>query len=239
LTRDRVLVWDGCVNVRDLGGLPLSGGGETRFGVVVRADSIRGLTKRGWEELLDYGVSSAIDLRAPDELVADQPMSEAPIPVAHTPLAASNLDWPSMRDGYLGLLESARPRFVHVMVLLSKAKTPVVVHCQGGRDRTGLVVALLLALAGVDYETIAADHALSDENWAPFLDAFYAEAETDEERERRRRITTPAGRTMAEILEDLEGRYGGVQRYLTGGGAAEEDLDSLVLRLRGDSPDGQ
>jgi protein-tyrosine phosphatase len=239
LTRERVLVWDGCVNVRDLGGLPLAGDGQTRFGVVVRADSIRGLTERGWEELLAYGVRSAIDLRAADELLADQPMSEPPVPVAHAPLAPSNLDWPSMRDGYLGLLESARPRFVQVMALLSKAKTPVVVHCQGGRDRTGLVVALLLALAGVDNETIARDHALSDENWAPYLDAFYAEAETEEERERRRRITAPAGRTMAEILEDLEVRYDGVRRYLTGGGAVDQDLDSLVLRLRGDSSDGQ
>jgi hypothetical protein len=63
LTRDRVLAWDGCVDVRDLGGLPLQGGGETRFDVVVRADSIRGLTASGWQALLDYGVASAIDLR--------------------------------------------------------------------------------------------------------------------------------------------------------------------------------
>jgi protein-tyrosine phosphatase len=75
LTRDRVLVWDGCVNVRDLGGLPLEGGGETRSGVVVRADSIRGLTERGWQELLDYGVRSAIDLRAADELAPTLPAS--------------------------------------------------------------------------------------------------------------------------------------------------------------------
>jgi protein-tyrosine phosphatase len=235
LTRNRVLVWDGCVNVRDLGGLPLEGGGETCFGVVVRADSIRGLTERGWQDLVDYGVRSAIDLRALDELAADPPV-DAPIPVFHVPLAPSNLDWPSMRAGYLGLLESCRPRFAEVMALLSRVETPVVVHCQGGRDRTGLVVALLLALVGVDSETIAADHALSDESWAPYLDAFYTDADTEEERERRRRITAPAGRTMAEILQEIDRLYGGVRRYLE----AEGDyLDSIVLRLRGDSPEGQ
>jgi protein-tyrosine phosphatase len=233
LTRDRVLAWDGCVNVRDLGGLPLHGGGETAYGVVVRADSIRGLTERGWRALLDYGVVSAIDLRAPDELAADPP-GDAPIPVAHVPVAPSNLDWWSMRDGYLGLLESSRPRLVEAMALLGRAETPVVVHCQGGRDRTGLVVALLLAAAGVDFETIAADHALSDQSWAPYLDAFYADADTEQERARRRRITAPAGRTMAEILEEVDRRYGGVQQYL-----GEDYLDSLVLRLRGASPDGQ
>jgi protein tyrosine/serine phosphatase len=238
LTRDRILVWDGCVNVRDLGGLPVESGGETQFGSVVRADSIRGLTDRGWQALLDYGVRSAIDLRAADEVAAD-PRVDSPIRVVHAPLAPSNLDWPSMRSGYLELLETARPRFAHVAVLVSRTETPVVVHCQGGRDRTGLVVALLLALAGVDYETIAADHALSDESWAPYLDAFYAEAETEQELERRRRITAAAGRTMAEILEEVGRRHGGVRRYLAEGGAAHEDLDRIVLRLRGAPPDRQ
>jgi protein-tyrosine phosphatase len=233
LTRDRVLAWDGCVNVRDLGGLPLSGGGATAFGLVVRADSIRGLTERGWQSLLDYGVASAIDLRAPDELAADRP-GDAPIPVAHVELAPSNLDWHSVRDGYLDLLERSQARFVEVFDVLARAETPVVVHCQGGRDRTGLVVALLLALAGVDFETIAADHALSEQNWAPYLDAFYAGAETEQELERRRRVTAPAGRAVVETLEEVERRYGGAGAYL-----AEADLDSLVLRLRGAAPDGQ
>ena len=226
MTSERVLVWDGCVNVRDLGGLPLQGGGETTYGVVVRADSIRGLTERGWCALLDYGVVSAIDLRAPDELAADPP-GDAPIPVTNVAVAPSNLDWSTMRDGYLGVLESSHARLVEAMALLARAETPVVVHCQGGRDRTGLVVALLLAAAGVDFDTIAADHALSDESWAPYLDAFYAAADTEQERERRRRITAPAGRTMAETLEEVDRRYGGVRRYL-----GEVDLDRIVLRLR-------
>jgi protein-tyrosine phosphatase len=233
LSRDRVLAWDGCVNVRDLGGLPLSGGGETRYGVVVRADSIRRLTERGWQALLDYGVASGLDLRAPDELAADQP-GDAPILVVHVELAPSNLDWHSVRDGYLDVLERSRARFLEVFEVLARAETPVVVHCQGGRDRTGLVVALLLALAGVDFETIAADHALSEQNWAPYLDAFYAAADTEQELERRRRVTAPAGRAVVETLEEVERRYGGARGYL-----AEADLDSLVLRLRGASPDGQ
>jgi protein-tyrosine phosphatase len=238
LTRDRVLVWDGCVNVRDLGGLPLEGGGETRYGVVVRADSIRMLTTRGWQALLDYGVRSAIDLRAADELAADPP-ADAPIPVVHAQLASSDLDWWSMRDGYLDVLETCRPRFASVFGLLAQATEPVVVHCQGGRDRTGLVVALLLALTGVDADTIAADHALSEQNWAPFLGAFYDGAETEEELERRRRVTAPAGRAVVEVLEEVGRRYGGARRYLLDGGASEQHLDSLVLRLRGESPDGQ
>jgi len=238
LTRDRVLAWDGCVNVRDLGGLPLDGGGETRFDVFVRADSIRRLTERGWQTLVDYGVASAIDLRAPDELAADPP-GEAPIAVVHAQLAPSDLDWSSMRDGYLGVLERSRLQFGQVFRLLGQMRAPAVLHCQGGRDRTGLVVALLLADAGVDPETIAADHAISEQSWAPYLAAFYAAAYTDQELERRRRVTAPAGRAVIEVLEEVDRRYGGPRGYLCGAGVREDVLDTIMLRLRGDSADGQ
>jgi protein-tyrosine phosphatase len=231
LIRDRVLAWDGCVNVRDLGGLPLCSGGETRFGVVVRADSIRGLTERGWEALVGYGVRSAVDLRAEDELAGDPP-ARARVPVTHTPISPSNLDWPSVRVGYLALLEQFRPRFARAVTAVSRSEEAVVVHCQGGRDRTGLVVALLLAVAGVDSETIAVDHARSEESWAPYLETWYAEAETKAELDRRHRVTAPAGRAMVEVLEEVQARYGGPLPYLSGGGVLEEDLDRLVLRLR-------
>jgi hypothetical protein len=69
--RERVLAWDGCINVRDLGGLPTEDGRETRFGIVVRADAIRGLTDKGLKALADYGFRLAIDLRADDEVAQD------------------------------------------------------------------------------------------------------------------------------------------------------------------------
>jgi protein-tyrosine phosphatase len=235
LTRERVLVWDGCVNVRDLGGLPIRGGGETRYGVIVRADSIRGLTERGWAELTKYGVRSAVDLRADDE-VAEDPAGDAPIPVRRIPITPWELaelthDWPSMRVGYLALLDHFRTQFADAVSALATADGPVVVHCQGGRDRTGLVVALTLHLVGVDAETIALDHAKSDENWGPFLEAWFAEASSEAELERRRRIARPAGRTMVDILAEVDSRYGGPRRYLLDSGAFPGDLDRLVLRL--------
>jgi hypothetical protein len=93
---------------------------------------------------------------------------------------------------------------------------------------------MALWLAGVEPEAIAADHALSDESWAPHNDEWLAEAQDEQERERRRRIIQPAGRTLAEVLEEIEEREG-VRNLLVGAGAEEAALDRLVSRLRGEA----
>jgi hypothetical protein len=69
----RDLVWDGCLNVRDLGGLPTEDGATTRFGSVVRADNVRKLSEDGWRALTEYGVTTIVDLRLADELAEDPP----------------------------------------------------------------------------------------------------------------------------------------------------------------------
>jgi protein tyrosine/serine phosphatase len=228
LTRERVLVWDGCVNVRDVGGLPLTGGGETQFGVVVRADSLAGLTDRGWQALEDYGVRSAIDLRGDHEL---QLTTRRTIPVTRipiTPLAGPGWDWPSMLEAYLAVLEEFRPQFGQVVDALAAADPPALVHCHGGRDRTGLAVALILDAAGVERDAIAADHALSDESWAPYNPAWIAEAADPADAAKRRRITAPARQTMVAVLEEVDRRYGGAAEYV-----GTSSLDTIVLRLCG------
>lgn len=236
MTAARALAWDGCVNVRDIGGLPTDDGGEIRPRVVVRADSIRGLTETGWQALLDYGVAVAIDLRSDDELQQD-PDREAPIPVVHIPIdpneAPAAFQFPTMREGYEALLEHFPQAFAQAIETVATSDGTVVIHCAGGRDRTGIAVALMLRLAGVDADDIAADHALSDESWAPYNEAWFAAAEDDEERERRRRVAKPAGRTMIDVLAEVDRRFGGPRGYLTSGGATDANLDKLVLRLRG------
>jgi protein tyrosine/serine phosphatase len=160
-----VLVWDGLLNVRDLGGHATVDGGHTRFGAVVRADSVRRLSDDGWRALVAYGIGTIVDLRFHSELAADPPR-DLPVEVVHVPVfpEPESHHWPeidAIGHGahdvaagtgavYLALLERGRPRFAEAIAAVAEAPGGgVVVHCTAGKDRTGLVSALLLRLAGV------------------------------------------------------------------------------------------
>ncbi|HEY4237871.1 MAG TPA: tyrosine-protein phosphatase [Gaiellaceae bacterium] len=236
-TPERILRWDGCVNVRDLGGLPLAGGGETAYRVVVRADWLPGLSEAGRQALVDYGVSLVVDLRPDREHEADG-ISPLPVPVVRQGMDPRPLqpawDWPSMREAYLALADHYRAELAHALTLLGDAEPPAAIHCAGGRDRTGIACGMALWLAGAEPDAIAADHALSDENWAPFNEGWLAEAPDEAERDRRRRVSQPAGRTLVDVLEEIEQREG-IRNLLVGAGADESALDRLVTRLKGEA----
>ena len=91
MQRSRDLLWDGLLNVRDLGGHPTEDGGETRYDSIIRADSVRQLSDQGWAALVDYGVKTIVDLRTNDELAADPP-AELPVEVLHIPFFETDAD---------------------------------------------------------------------------------------------------------------------------------------------------
>jgi hypothetical protein len=224
--------------VRDLGGLPLADGGETAYRVVVRADSLPGLTEAGRRSLVDYGVTLVVNLRPQLEDDDGDPAEALPVPVVREAMDPRGLaaawNWPSMRDAYLELADHYRGELARALTALGSAEPPAAIHCAGGRDRTGIACGMALWLAGVEPDVIAADHALSDDSWAPHNDSWLAEAADDEERERRRRIIQPAGRTLAEVLEEIDEREG-IRNRLLGAGADQAALDRLVARLRGEA----
>jgi hypothetical protein len=200
----------------------------------VRADWLPGLSEEGRQALVDYGVSLIVDLR-PDREHEEDGINPLPVPVVNQgmdprPIPAA-WDWPSMREAYLALSDHYRGQLAQALTALGQADPPAAIHCAGGRDRTGIACGMALWLAGVEPEAIAADHALSDESWAPHNAEWLAEAPNEQERERRRRISQPAGSTLAEVLEDIEQREG-IRNLLVGAGADEAALDRLVARLR-------
>jgi protein-tyrosine phosphatase len=247
----RDLSWDGCLNVRDLGGHPMCGGGETRYGAVVRADSVRQLTEEGWQAAVDYGIRTAVDLRGEHEL-ADDPPAELPVAVVRVPFMEATKDDGRATAGELEAIaersgshaEMVRDFYLFFLERFSKnaaasfravARAPeggVVVHCVGGKDRTGLLCAFLLDIAGVDEEEIAADYALSEERLRPRHDAWLAAAETEAERERIRRIARTPPDSMLGVFAELRRRYGGVAGYLQSGGVEDDDFALARARLR-------
>ena len=213
--------------------MPLEGGGETAFGVVVRSDSIRTLTDAGWQALVDYGVRQAVDLRAEGEVELDPPR-DLPVEIVHFPVHGDSVpavrEWRTMQGAYAGLLGAFAPQFAGAVTTVARSDAPVVVHCHGGRDRTGLTSALILRLAGVELEAIAADHARSDEYLGVWWEAWFADAPDEAELERRVRVTQTPATAIADVLADVDAR-----EYLISAGADEAALDRLVARLRGDA----
>lgn len=243
---DRHLVWDGCANIRDLGGHPTEEGGTTAFGAVVRADSIRRLSESGWAQLADYGIGTIVDLRFHDELAADPPF-EVPVDVIHVPVLPdpASSHWieiqaiseaaPDAAAGttavYLEFLERFSDGFaLAVSAVAGAVEGGVLVHCMAGKDRTGLVSALLLRLAGVPVDEVAADYAVSERNLTGISGPWIAEAADERERERRRRIAATPAAAMEAVLTELD-RRGGAEGYLRDAGVSDADFDLVRARL--------
>ncbi len=242
----RRLEWDGCLNVRDLGGVPLEGGRHTRFGSLVRADNIRRLSDDGWRALADHGVVRIVDLRWPEELDEDPPR-DVHADVVHVSLLGELdvdhkddiADYMAVDDpagywasSYVLILDEFHANFGRALAAIADAPAGAVLfHCAGGKDRTGLVSALLLRLAGASIDEIAADYGLSEAN----LNAgprTWIESAPDETVRRQREFmqqTPPAA--MARTLVELDERWGGVRAYLRAAGLSDAQLERLEARL--------
>jgi protein tyrosine/serine phosphatase len=223
--------------VRDLGGFPLPGGGETRWSAVVRSDNPGRLTRAGLDALRAHGVRTVVDLRDPVELVAGEPSLAREFEVARVPLFDFGDDqfWRRWRGRYEAngrfygeALERWPERFAAAVAAIGHAPPgAVLVHCQVGRDRTGLVAALLLSLAGVDAEEIAADYALSADRLRPLYDEWLRVEEDPRVRARLERENVSEAAAMLALLERLD-----AEAYLRAAGATAADLTAARNRLR-------
>jgi protein-tyrosine phosphatase len=244
---ERHLLWDRCINVRDLGGHPTEDGHTTRFGAVVRADAPRRLTDAGWQALTDYGVRTFVDLRISSEHALDPPR-ELPVDVVRVPVLPEydHADWvefrklrkeaPTWEDAvrllYVEWLARYPRSFAQAVEAVADAAEGVVlIHCEEGKDRTGLLAALLLRLAGVAAPEVVEDYAQSERSIRARLDDYLAGV-PEEMRERRLQgLRTPAA-AMLGVLQELERRHGDVRDYLLSGGADPGALERARARLR-------
>jgi protein tyrosine/serine phosphatase len=241
------LVWEGCLNVRDLGGLPAGGGAVTCGGSVIRADNVRRLTDSGWRALASHGVVRIVDLRWATEKEGEPPPG-VDIEVVDVPVLGDGFDEEYIREldehldgvddvadhyawSYVDFLERYRERFGLAVAAIAEAEGPVVVHCVGGRDRTGLVSALILRLAGVEPSVVAADYAASEVNLAPRWESWIASEEDEVGRARMRKLMHTPAEAMVAVLAEIERRYGDVRGYLLAAGVTDAQLERLRARL--------
>jgi protein-tyrosine phosphatase len=236
-TPDRTLDWAGCFNVRDLGGLPTAGGGLTRRGAVVRADSLARLEARGWEELVAYGIRTVVDLRNEGEIGEDAAPRPPSIETVNIPLDVTEDRefWDVWENGprfatplyYRPHLEGFPQRSADVLRAIAGARPGgVVFHCTGGRDRAGQVSLMLLTLVGAEPEAIAADYALSDERLRPLYLSRGQEDEAPGIAAFLREQGTTAPELIVELLRDFD-----IEAALREAGLSEADLLALRRRL--------
>lgn len=222
----RVLDWDACKNVRDLGGLRTGDGRMTRWGAVVRSDTPAKLTAGGWTSLYTFGIRTIVTLSThgleEDDLDFTPPYSDlVMVPVAIEDVTDRDFvqQWASTELWstplyYQDALDLWPERHAAAITAIARARPGgVLFHCVRGHDRTGIIALLLLALVGVTAEDIIADYEMSLD---PRRDELLVEAHT----------------TVREVLHNVLDRLD-VESYLVQGGMREEDLVAMRERLVG------
>jgi protein tyrosine/serine phosphatase len=237
----RLLHWDACLNVRDLGGFATREGRTTRSRAIIRADNLCRLTHHGRLALARYGVRTVIDLRDPKEygLEHDPFSREELADVGRVPIPLLTADfWRVWRqdttphEGDLLILETCRDSIAALFVAIAEAPNGgVVLMCHAGKERTGLASALVLTLAGIDPETLAREHALSDRYLEPVY-AAWVDAQVDPvAREKLAHALRTDPLQMTLTLGALDELYGGIERYLLESGVSRVELERVRERV--------
>lgn len=238
----RVVDLEGCFNFRDLGGYPTGDGRTVRWQRVYRSDALHALTAADVARVRDdLGVAAVVDLRSTAELEAEQARWIEPenIRFHHLPLydgqRTRSDELPpidTLSERYVLLVEFAKPQIARVLTTIAEAEGPVVYHCAAGKDRTGVVSAVLLGLLGVRDEIIVADYAATREN----LDAIIARLMGSKGYERILDALPPdtlhaEPATMIEFLARMRAQYGSMTQYARVAGVSAAAIDVLADRL--------
>ncbi len=243
LLGERRIALAGASNFRDLGGLPAQGGRRVVRGQVYRSDALQRLTADDLAVLeRELGIGHVIDLRSERELERDGRGRLARAAYEHAPLVDVALDpfdpaidWQAidLRARYLEMLRTGGDVIRRIFEHLAAAHCPpTVLHCSGGKDRTGVIAALLLRALGVADAWIVADYALSEEclreriaAMRPHLiDAGVPPVAVDY-------LTRCDPMRMQYTLDELDRRWGSTEGYLAEIGVASGTVSALRARL--------
>ncbi len=241
----RPLTVEGSYNVRDLGGYPTQDGRTTRPGILIRAGNLAQVTPAGAQQLLGFGAKTIIDIRDeweaekyPDVFAQSTAVKYANLPFIGNSLSSSE-SWKARTHTYARLnglyeifLDACQPQVGAIITALAESEPVAVFHCHAGKDRTGLVSALLLGAAGVPAQVIAEDYAETSRQITELVASWRAAALKQEQNMQAfERDTGAVAETMLSTLNHLEQRYRGVTNYLLRCGVSQRQLTELLARF--------
>ena len=238
---EKRILFPNLYNARDLGGLRTRDGRVTQYGRFIRSDEPSGLTPNDIELLLAYPISTIIDLRSDGE-IARRLFQKANYPallyrnISLFPADPDNENDPSVQlaislslgDLYVHLLQTRQHHFAQVFRLITKAPPGAILfHCTHGKDRTGMVAALLLSLVGIPENDIINNYAETYEHIRPLVDKLMTGMPAS-----RRHILRSDASNMEMFLRYLHDNYeSDACGYLLACGLTEEEMNRVKSRL--------
>jgi protein tyrosine/serine phosphatase len=228
-TGDRLVPFDAVFNFRDLGGYETVDGRHVRPRAVFRSGPLQRLTAADLERIRKRGVRTVIDLRSTEELTewGRFPVT-ADVEFRHIPLYENDA-----RRSYAQMATTGRGALATALRVIAECDEAIVFHCGSGKDRTGILAALLLSALGVPDDSIGADYQLSELALAPSIawaeanDPAMAAALANLPAEKRR----SAPETITTFLDTLRDRHGSIEAFLAGAGLEPEVLEALRAQL--------
>ena len=242
---DRSIAFDAVFNFRDLGGYRTRDGATTRWRRLFRADGLNRLREHEAEQVRALGIRTVIDLRTPDEAEAHGRFPEAIAPVAYRslPLFDVQPDWAGfeepdapgfLADRYVEMLETGRSSVAAALHLLADPEAyPLVFHCAAGKDRTGILAAVVLGLLDVPDEVIIDDYALSHEateRMFAWVTAHGREADSTYQPPPASVIAALPD-TMARFLSHLDRTHGGPAGLVADLGVGPDVVERIRAQL--------
>lgn len=235
---DREIKLEGCFNFRDLGGYPAIGG-TTRWRKVFRSDALSELTPSDVAYLRDeLDLRTVVDLRSDFERRTEEVHPLAGVKVVHTSVINGVsgqifLDTGlSLAQRYARILEAGGGAVVAALEAVAGAPGACVVHCTAGKDRAGMVSAVLLGLLGVGDSDIVADYALTAPNIARINDRLRSHPDfNDFDKYVPADVLGVEAATMRDMLAELRAAHGTVEAYLKKYGATDTTVDRLRTGL--------
>ena len=208
--------------------------------MVIRSDNVSSLNEAGVQAMWEYGVNTLIDLRTETEVAKFPSPFAAPdygprylnLPVIDDPFMARVNDTDGIPERYRLMVDHRQQAFGRIFSALGRIEGPTVVHCYAGKDRTGLVAAMLLSLAGVDEAAIAADYAETDIHLAERYAEWLASASPERMASMRDELRCEP-EWMVGVLEHIGQTWGGVEGYLAAAGMRQSDIEMLQVKLAG------